>query len=225
MDSPRFSRNALVFLVGVPAVWAVLLLFHPSGDAKTLYKDVHDEVTAMLVVHIGTMLFIPLMAVAFYLLVRGVEGVAASVLPHRARAVRGLLRRLGDPAGIATGILIHEVNGLPESQRAAGADLVREFAENPLARDLGVFASLGGLGLVTAAIAAGVALRRHAGAPLSVAVLLGMSGFLINAHPPPFGPIGLAFFIVAVLLYARSPSTAGQRAPLGQPGPGVAALG
>jgi hypothetical protein len=58
--------------------------------------------------------------------------------------------------------------------------------------------------LITAAIAAGVALRRHAGAPLSVAVLLGISGFLINAHPPPFGPIGLAFFIVAVLLFARS---------------------
>ena len=26
----------------------------------------------------------------------------------------------------------------------------------------------------------------------------------IPAHPPPFGPIGLAFFIVAVLLFARS---------------------
>ena len=72
---------------------------------------------------------------------------------------------------------------------------------------------------MTAAIAAGVALRRHAGAPLSVAVLLGMSGVLINAHPPPFGPVGLAFFIGAVLLYARSPIAARARAPLGQPGP------
>ena len=62
-----------------------------------------------------------------------------------------------------------------------------------------------------------MALRRHAGAPLSVAVLLGMSGFLINAHPPPFGPIGLAFFIVAVLLYAGAPHS--QRVPLRQPGP------
>ena len=73
MDSPRFSRDVLVFLVGVPAAWAVLLLFHPSGDVKTLYEDVHDEVTAMLVVHIGTMIFIPLMGVAFYLLVRGAK--------------------------------------------------------------------------------------------------------------------------------------------------------
>ena len=79
MDSPRFSRDVLAFLVGVPAAWAVLLVFHPSGDVKTLYEDVHDEITAMLVVHIGTMLFIPLMGVAFYLLVRGVEGTAARI--------------------------------------------------------------------------------------------------------------------------------------------------
>jgi hypothetical protein len=58
--------------------------------------------------------------------------------------------------------------------------------------------------LITAAIAAGVALRRHAGAPVSVAALLGVSGFLITAHPPPFGPIGLALFVLAVLLFWRS---------------------
>ena len=204
MQRRVFSREELAFLVGVPAAWAVLLLFHPSGDIKTLYEDVRDEVTAMLVVHIGTMLFTPLMAVAFYLLVRGVDGTAALV--SRIALVPFVIFYSAWEVlqGIGNGILIHEVNGRPESERAAGADLVREFAENPLARDLGVFASIGGLGLITAAIAAGVALRRHAGAPLSVAVLLGISGFLINAHPPPFGPIGLAFFIVAVLLFARS---------------------
>jgi hypothetical protein len=199
-----FSREELAFLVGVPAAWGVLLLFHPSADVKTLYEDVHDEVTAMLVVHIGTMLFIPLMAVAFYVLVRGVEGPAALVCRIALVPFVIFYSAWEVLQGIATGILIHEVNGRPESERAAGADLVREFAESPLARDLGVFASIGGLGLITAAIAAGIALRRHAGAPLSVAVLLGVSGFLINAHPPPFGPIGLALFILAVLLFARS---------------------
>ena len=34
--------------------------------------------------------------------------------------------------------------------------------------------------------------RSHADAPVSVPILLGLSGFLITAHPPPFGPIGLA---------------------------------
>jgi predicted dienelactone hydrolase len=37
------------------------------------YADVHDEVTRWLVVHLGMMVFIPLMAGAVYLLVRGIE--------------------------------------------------------------------------------------------------------------------------------------------------------
>ena len=44
-------------------------------------------------------------------------------------------------------------------------------------------------------IAAGLALHRHAGAPVSVPVLLGISGLLITVHPPPYGPTGLALFI------------------------------
>jgi hypothetical protein len=42
-----------------------------------------------------------------------------------------------------------------------------------------------------------VALHRHAGAPLAVPVLLGLAGFLITAHPPPFGPTGLVVFVAA----------------------------
>ena len=81
----------------------------------------------------------------------------------------------------------------------------------------GVFGSIGSLGLIVAAIAAGVALYRHAGAPVSVAVLLAISGFLITAHPPPYGPIGLVLFIAAVLLYVRSQSGARAPAPLDRP--------
>jgi hypothetical protein len=35
MDSPRFSRDLLAFLIGVPLAWAVLLMFHPGGEART----------------------------------------------------------------------------------------------------------------------------------------------------------------------------------------------
>jgi hypothetical protein len=82
-----------------------------------------------------------------------------------------------------------------------------------------VFGNIGSLALITAMIAAGVALRRHAGAPLSVPVLLGLSGFLITAHPPPYGPIGLALFIAAVLLFTRSQAAGPAPARVTQPGP------
>jgi hypothetical protein len=54
----------------------------------------------------------------------------------------------------------------------------------------------------------GIALSSHAGVPLGVPVLLGVAGFLITAHPPPFGPTGLALFIAAVLLLVRRGSPA-----------------
>jgi hypothetical protein len=79
MQRRSLSRREVMFVVGVPLAWAVLLLFHPGGDPDTIYLDLQDEVTRALVVHIGMMLFIPLFAVVVYLLVRGVEGTAARV--------------------------------------------------------------------------------------------------------------------------------------------------
>jgi hypothetical protein len=79
MDRPRVSRSEAAFIIGVPLAWAILLLFHPKGEADEIYLNLQDQVTAALVVHIGMMLFIPLMAAAIYLLLRGIEGTAARV--------------------------------------------------------------------------------------------------------------------------------------------------
>ena len=220
MESARFSRDQLAFLIGVPLLWAILLLFHPGGEGtEVTYAELQDKVTAWMVVHLGMMLFIPLFAAVVYLLLRGVEGTAAWV--SRIALVPFVIFYGAWEAlqGIGVGILVDEVNGLSGTERATGADLVHDFADNILIRNFGVFGSIGSLALITALIAAGVALRRHAGAPVSVAALLGVSGFLITAHPPPFGPIGLALFIAAVLLYVRSQSPAPAPARVTQPGP------
>jgi hypothetical protein len=206
------SRREVLFLVGVPLAWAILLLFHPGGEGEDLYRDLQDQVTRMLVVHIGMLIFIPLMAVVVYVLLRGVEGTAALV-SRIALAVYVVFYRAWEAMyGIGLGILADAVNGLPETERATGAEVIQDYGENILLRGFGVFVSIGSVAFIIAMIAAGIALRRHAGAPLAVAVLLGLSGFLITAHPPPFGPIGLALFIAAVLLFALSQSRT--RAPV-----------
>lgn len=213
-----FSSRELAFLIGVPLLWGILLLFHPTGEGETVsYLDLQDKVTPFLVVHIGMMLFIPLMAVVVYLLLRGVEGTAARV--SRIALVPFVVFYSAWEAlqGIGVGILVNEVNALPQAERATGADLVQDFAEHALIANLGVFGNIGSLGLITALIAAGIALYRHAGAPVSVPVLLGLAGFLITAHPPPYGPIGLTLFVVAVLLFRRSQSGARATARLAQP--------
>jgi hypothetical protein len=218
---PRgFSPPELAFLIGVPLLWGILLLFHPGGEGTEItYQEVQDKVTAWLVVHIAMMLFIPLMAAVVYLLLRGIEGTAARICRIALVPFAIFYSAWEALQGIGVGILVDEVNALPQAERAAtGADLVHDFADNILIRNFGVFGNVGSLALITAMIAAGVALHRHASAPLSVPVLLGVSGFLITAHPPPYGPAGLVLFIAAVFLFVRS--RAGARAPgaLGQPG-------
>jgi hypothetical protein len=217
MDLPRVSRSEAAFMIGVPIAWAVLLLFHPKGEADEIYRNLEDQVTSALVVHIGMMLFIPLMAVVIYLLLRGVEGTAARVSRIALVPFVVFFSAWETLQGTANGILAHELNGRPEDERASGENLIQDFAENPLARDLGVFATIGSLAILIAMIAAGIALRRHAGAPLSVPILLGIFGLLIGGHPPPFGPIALVCFAVAVFLFWRSQPTALAPARAGQP--------
>lgn len=205
-----FSPGELAFLIGVPLLWAVLLLFHPGGEGTEVsYVELQDKVTAWLVVHLGMMIFIPLIAVVVLLLLRGVEGTAARISRIALVPFVIFYSAWESLQGIGVGILVDEVNGLPQAERATGADLVPDFADNILIRNFGVFGNIGSLSLIIAMIAAGVALRRHAGAAFAVAALLGVSGFLVTAHPPPFGPTGLALFIVAVLLFVRGgrPST------------------
>lgn len=81
-----------------------------------------------------------------------------------------------------------------------GPDLVESYAESTIIVTLSV---LGSIGLAVAIIGAAIALRaayRLGRAPI---VLMLLSIPLIALHEPPFGPVGLAMFIVAVLLFAR----------------------
>ena len=177
-----------MFLIGIPLGWAILLLFHPGGEGKDVYGDLHDQVTRMLVVHLGMLLFIPLMAGVIYVLLRGVEGTAAHV-SRIALVVYVIFYGAWEGLyGIGLGIFGLEVNELAQTERAAGAAVIQEYADHVLIRGFGVLVSIGSVAFITAAIAAGVALR-HAGAPLAVAVLLGLSGFLITAHPRPTAPL------------------------------------
>ncbi len=216
MPQPRpFSPAEVAFLIGVPLLWAILLLFHPGGEGDQIYLDVQDDVTRFLVVHIGMMLFIPLMAVVVLLLLRGVEGTAAWVSRIALVPFVVFYSAWEVLQGIGVGILVNELNGLPQAQLALREDLVQDFAEHPLIGPFSVFGTIGSLGLIFAAIAAGIALYRHAGAPIFVPVLLALSGLLITVHPPPYGPTGLALFIVAVLIYTRSQSAERATAPVG----------
>jgi hypothetical protein len=209
---PRtFSPTEVAFLVGVPLLWGILLLFHPVGDE--FYPTISDALTRWLAVHVGTMLFIPLMAAVMLLLLRDVEGTAAWVARIAVAVFAVVYLVFEAVVGIGTGLLVDNIDAVPASERA---DLTESYIESSLVK---VFEVVGSAGWIVAAIAAAVALSRRADGrrSVAVAVLLVLSAVPITFHVTPFGPVGLALFIGAVLLVVRDRSSAREPRPLAEP--------
>jgi len=200
MRPKPYTRAEAAFVVGVPLAWGVLLLFHPTGDEY--YAVISDSVTPWLVVHLGTMLFIPLLAAAMFVLLRGIDGTAATVSRVALVVFAVVYAAFEVTVGIGSGILGDAINALPVDERAAGAELLASYNESGV---ITVLSTIGGLAWLVAVAAAGLALFRRARTASSIAVV---ALFLVSApgiviHVTPFGPAGLALFIVALLLVMR----------------------
>ena len=212
MDSPRFTRPVLAFAIGVPLAWAVLLWFHPDVDPNHVYADLRDNVTAYQIVHVGTLIFIGLMGVALYLLVRDMPGTAARVSRLAIGPFVLFYGAYETVIGLTIGAMVQHGNDVPPGQRAAVADTIQSVGSNVIVGDPGIVASVGAIAWVVAVIAAAVAYR-NAGAPTLAWVLLGLS-MLVVSHPPPIGPVALVFFAAAVILLARSEHVSRAAAPV-----------
>jgi hypothetical protein len=202
MDSPRLTRPIIAFAIGVPLAWAVLLWFHPDVSADNVFGSLRDDVVAYQVVHVGTLIFIPLLGVALYLLVRDLPGTAARI--SRIAIIPFVVGYGAWEAviGLATGALVQHGNDVSAADQPAVANAIESLGENAIIGEAGIVGVLGGLGWVVAVIAAAVA-HRGVGAPLLASVLLGVSVIVVS-HPPPIGPIGLVCFAGAVAVVARS---------------------
>jgi hypothetical protein len=200
-----FSAPELAFIVGVPAAWGILLLFHPTGDADAFYPSIDGQVTAWLTVHIGMGIFVPLFAGVVYLLLKGVRGTAATISRIGLAVFAVLYAGWELLLGVGTGLLTDQVNELPQAQQAVGVDLLESYAESGV---ISVLSVLGSLGLGVAMIAGAVALRRAYRAGWAPLALMLLAVPFIAIHEPPFGPVGLTMFIVAVLLLARERASA-----------------
>jgi hypothetical protein len=203
MHSPvRFTRSLLAFAMGVPLAWPALLWFHPDVDPDRVYADLRDDVVAYQIVHVGTLVFIGLLGLALYLLVRDLPGGAARISRLAIGPFVLLYAAWESVIGLAIGALVQHGNDAPARQRPAVADAIQSLGDNAIVGDPGVVAMLGSLAWIVAVLAAAIAYR-HVGAPLLATVLLGLS-FIVVSHPPPIGPIGLVCFAGGVALLARA---------------------
>jgi hypothetical protein len=208
---PAFSLAQVAFLIGVPLAWAVLLWFHPAVARDNVYGDLRDEVATYVIVHAGTLVFIGLMGLALYMLVRDLPGKAATISRIAIGPFVLFYGAWEAVIGLATGALVQHANDAPAGERPAVSDAIQSLQDNAIVGDPGVVASIGALAWIVAVIAAAVAVHR-AGAPVLATVLLALS-VVVFSHPPPIGPVGLACFAGAVLVLHRSQRVGASRTP------------
>jgi hypothetical protein len=190
-----------LFLIAIPLALGVVLLWHPAGGDNG-YADVRDDVDAWLFVHTATLLLIPLLGLASFWLLRGLRSPAASV--SRVALVFFLVfyTAFEMTVGVGRGVLVDYANGLPPAEQAVVAEAIQDYNVNSIAGEPTSVALIAGtLGWVVAMLAAALAFRR-AGAGWAATLLIAGAA-VFAAHPPPFGPIGLASFIAAVVVVER----------------------
>ena len=190
-----------LFLVGTPLALAAVLWWHPAGGDP--YTDVRGDVGTWLLVHTMFMLFIPLLGIAAYLLLRNLDSRAATVSRIALLFFLVFYTAYEVTVGVGSGVLVDYANGLPAAEQAAVADAIRHYNESAILGDpMSVALFLGFFGWVVAMIAAAVALHR-AGAGWPTVALVG-SASVFAVHPPPVGPVGLASFAAAAVLIERA---------------------
>jgi hypothetical protein len=207
---------AWLVVLAAPLLWIVVAILHPN-DSGDLYQGISDEANMWIFVHAAQLVLTPLLAAGVWMLLLGIESVAANV----ARAVLAIwmvfFSAFDAVAGIATGVLTRHANSLAGEERQSTADSVDFlFHDSQLAG--GEFSVLGNIGQgswIVLVIAAAVALyRTHAPRLLVAATVVSV---LFATHSGYAAAVGLIALFIAELLRFRASS--GATAPRRQPSP------
>ena len=146
-----FVRRAVLF--GGPLGYIVLGLFHPMGDL-----DVGDATGLYIFLHLVQPVLIALIAYGLWLLVEGLESTAATVVRYALVPYLILYSMFDAVAGVATGLIVQEANGMSAADQAAVQRMMDGIGEH------GVLVALwigSGLSWLVPAVAAALAVRER----------------------------------------------------------------
>lgn len=197
------ARRMLV--IGAPVALGLIELWHPqfAEGAEATLLPVADR---WLVIHLLQLVLFTLLALAVYLTVDGIAGLAASIARIGAIVFAGLYVALDAVAGIATGVLARAANDLAPAERTTVATAIDTLFEHPLVGGgsslLTIVASAAWL---VAVLAAALALRQR-GAHRVAVVLVALSALLFPlGHLPPNAQLALGCFAAGVALAEFGP--------------------
>jgi hypothetical protein len=205
-----------MILVGTPLLTGILLLFHPLPESAemehtelpqglALYELLAPIADGFLVVHVLFPLMLALLGLSVFLLIDGVRGIPANI--GRVSAFVFVLTYIiyETIIGTVTGLLIRGAAALPPDEQAVIGDAIYRNYTDPILGDLpSILSVTAWLSWITAVSMAAIALRRS-GKPLGACLLLGLS-FIFVSHASMLGPLGMLFFLLAVVSLERSSS-------------------
>jgi hypothetical protein len=209
-----FTRRSI--LIGTPLLTGTLLLFHPlpeSADMEhtalpqglELYELLAPIAEGFLAVHLIFPLALALLGISVVLLLNGVQGVAASISRVSAFIFVLSYTMYETIIGTVTGLLIRGAAMLTPAEQAAIGDAIYRNYTDPVLGDLPSVVSLTAwLSWLVAVVLAAIALR-SSGKPLGACILLGLS-FIFISHASMLGPLGMLFFLLAVIGLERAGS-------------------
>ena len=199
-----------ILLVAGPALWAVLVLFHPLPEGDP-YAGVSPVVNRWLAVHVGQLILTPLLVFAVWKLLDGLTSFAATASRWGLIVWATFFSAYDSVQGIATGVLAQRANELAGDGRAGFAAAVDYLVEDSaLAGNVSFLAVVAGAAWTICAIAGAVALHRAGAGRATVAAT--SASIIFAAHTTP-AAIGLVALVVGCVLRARQRAEGSAAAP------------
>jgi hypothetical protein len=187
---PRSTLVRRAVLFGGPLGYIVLGLVHPMDDL-----EVGDAAGFYIFLHLIQPFLIALIAIGLWLLVDGLESTAATVVRYSLVAYLIVYSMFDAVAGVATGLIVQEANGMSVADQAAVQRMMDGIGEHGVLVTLWIGA---GVSWLIPAVAAALAVRDRVPRWVTAAMVLGAIVFAVG-HPIPPGPIGMALFLVGIL--------------------------
>jgi hypothetical protein len=187
---PRSQLVRRTILFGGPLGYIVLGLVHPMGDL-----EVGDAAGFYIFLHLVQPFLIALIAFGLLLLVEGLESTAATVVRYSLVAYLIVYSMFDAVAGVATGLIVQEANGMSVADQAAVQRMMDGIGEHGVLVALWIGA---GVSWLVPAVAAAMAVRERVPRWVTAGMVLGAVVFAVG-HPIPPGPIGMSLFLGGIL--------------------------
>jgi hypothetical protein len=189
-------------LLAAPLLWVVVAILHPGGvgDEPPPYEGIADDANMWIFVHFSQLVLTPFVAWGVWMLLDGVQSVAATVARVFVVVWMVFFSAFDAIAGIAVGVLTRYANSLAgdEQEAVVGAiDFLFQDSRFAGGNNYSVLAGLGQLSWIVLAIAAAVALWQAGVSRLIAGATLLSVAFAAHAGYP--AAVGLVALFVAEL--------------------------